>query len=198
MANLFKTAKANPEKKVASKEKVSIQVDYLSHEIERLAKIQEEIDLLSAEAKLLHEQVKDAGINEFVNLFESSSKYPGSFNIESENASVMFIPSDRYSKIDEERSNELTKKYGEGIVEESTTYIMDSILIEKYGEVISDLILNSKKIEDSDKDKLISAKVDYSITKGTISVLNEYNLYDMKEIISDIKPVFMLKNPKIS
>ena len=177
MANLFKAAKANPEKKAASKEKVSIQVDYLSHEIERLAKIQEEIDALSAEAKLLHEQVKDAGINEFVNLFESSSKYPGSFNIESENASVMFIPSDRYSKIDEERSNELT---------------------EKYGEVISDLILNSKKIEDSDKDKLISAKVDYSVAKGTISSLNEYNLYDMKEIISDIKPVFMLKNPKIS
>jgi hypothetical protein len=198
MANLFKAAKANPEKKAASKEKVSVQADYLSQEIERLAKIQEEIDALSAEAKLLHEQVKDAGVNEFINLFESGSKYPGSFNIEAENASVMFIPSDRYSKIDEERSNELIEKYGDKIVEESTTYIMDSALVEKYGEVISDLIMNSKKIEAEDKEKLISAKVDYFIAKGTISSLNEYNLYDMKEIISDIKPVFMLKNPKIS
>jgi hypothetical protein len=198
MANLFKAAKANPEKKAASKEKVVVQVDYLSQEIERLAKIQEEIDALNAEAKLLHDQVKEAGVNEFINLFESSSKYPGSFNIESENASVMFIPSDRYTKIDEERSNELIEKYGEGMVEESTTYIMDSGLVEKYGDVISDLIMNSKKIEQGDKEKLISAKVDYSIAKGTISSLNEYNLYDMKEIISDIKPVFMLKNPKIS
>jgi hypothetical protein len=198
MANLFKAAKANPEKKAASKEKVVVQVDYLSQEIERLAKIQEEIDALNAEAKLLHEQVKEAGVNEFINLFESSSKYPGSFNIESDNASVMFIPSDRYTKIDEERSNELIEKYGEGMVEESTTYIMDSALVEKYGDVISDLITNSKKIEKADKEKLISAKVDYSIAKGTISSLNEYNLYDMKEIISDIKPVFMLKNPKIS
>jgi hypothetical protein len=46
--------------------------------------------------------------------------------------------------------------------------------------------MNSKKIEQGDKEKLISAKVDYSIAKGTISSLNEYNLYDMKEIISDI------------
>ncbi len=198
MANLFKAAKANPEKKATSKEKVVVQVDYLSQEIERLAKIQEEIDALNAEAKLLHDQVKEAGVNEFINLFESSSKYPGSFNIESENASVMFIPSDRYTKIDEERSNELIEKYGEGMVEESTTYIMDSALVEKYGEVISDLIMNSNEIEEDDKEKLISAKVDYSIAKGTISSLNEYNLYDMKEIISDIKPVFMLKNPKIS
>jgi hypothetical protein len=200
MTNLFKAAKEKaPEKKVASKEKLAVQVPHIADDLERLAKINEQIDALSAEAKMLTETVKGTAIEEFVHIYEKDSKYPGSFNLEAGNASVMFIPVDRYIKIDGERKEELVNKYGEDIIEEATTYVMDTALVEKYGEEISKLIMSSKKISDDDKAKLISANVAISIKKGTISAITEkYGEFGVAEVLEDIKPVYQLKNVKVA
>ena len=190
--NLFATAKQKQEKKPKN-EKVSFRNDNFSAELERLAEIQSKIDALTAEAKLLTDSVKGEAIDAFLNLYETGRKFPGSFNFESGKASMMFIPVDRYIKIDQVRSEELADKYGEDIIEEKTTYTMNSELVDKYGEVISDIIIKSKKIDDADKAKLIAASTEYMVAKGTISSLENFK-HKKAEILEDIKPIFMMKN----
>lgn len=190
--NLFATAKQKQEKKPKN-EKVSFRNDNVSAELERLAEVQAKIDALTAEAKILTDAVKSEATEAFLNLYENGRKFPGSFNFESGKASMLFIPVDRYIKIDQVRSEELAEKYGNEIIEEKTTYTMNSELVDKYGEIISDLILKSKKIDDADKAKLIAASTEYMVAKGTISSLENFN-QKKAEVLEDIKPVFMMKN----
>lgn len=190
--NLFATAKQKQEKKPKN-EKVSFRNDNVSAELERLAEVQAKIDALTAEAKILTDAVKSEATEAFLNLYENGRKFPGSFNFESGKASMLFIPVDRYIKIDQVRSEELAEKYGNEIIEEKTTYTMNSELVDKYGEIISDLIVKSKKIDDADKAKLIAASTEYMVAKGTISSLENFN-HKKAEVLEDIKPVFMMKN----
>ena len=197
--NLFAAAKTNaPADTKAKAQKEVVTINSIASDMERLAQVQEQIDSLTAEAKMLTETVKSESINAFVDLYEKKSKYPGSFNIEAGKASMLFIPMDKYISLNEERANELTDKYGADMVEENTTYTMDSALIEQYGEEISNLIMKSKKIAEEDKARLISATTKYAVSKGTISVLTEkFADFGIDEIVSDIKPVFSMKNVKI-
>jgi hypothetical protein len=202
--NLFSKAKAKGATAPAKNEKEVVEInDAVFHTtLSRLAEVNSEIDELKAEGGVLAAEVKNRGIEEMAKLYEKNLRFPGSFQVkalaEGQNpASFLFITADRYIKIDEERAEELQKKYGEEIVEESTTFIMDSKLIEKYGEVISDLIMNSTEIEDGDKEKLISAKVEYSVKKGTVQDLKtKYAAKPLNEVLEDIKPVYQLKNVK--
>ena len=197
--NLFAAAKTNaPADTKAKAQKEVVTINSIASDMERLAQVQEQIDSLTAEAKMLTETVKSESINAFVDLYEKKSKYPGSFNIEAGKASMLFIPMDKYISLNEERANELTDKYGADMVEENTTYTMDSALVEQYGEEISNLIMKSKKIAEEDKARLISATTKYAVSKGTISVLTEkFGDFGIDEIVSDIKPVFSMKNVKI-
>jgi len=190
--NLFATAKEKQEKKPKN-EKVSFRNNEVSAELERLAEVQAQIDALTAEAKILTDSVKNTAVDAFLDLYEKGRKFPGSFNFESGKASMMFIPVDRYIKIDQVRSEELAEKYGSDIIDEKTTYTMNSELVDKYGEVISDLIIKCKKIDDADKAKLIAASTEYMVAKGTISSLENFS-QKKAEILEDIKPVFMMKN----
>lgn len=197
--NLFAAAKAKGETpKAAKSQKEVVRIDSIASDLERLAQVNEQIDALSAEAKLLTETVKTESISAFVKVYEEKNKYPGSFEIEAGKASMLFIPMDKYITINEERAEELSLKYGEEIVEETTTYTMDATLIEKYGEEISNLILKSKKIAEEDKAKLISATTKYAVKKGTISQITEkFSDFGVDEVVVDIKPVFSLKNVKL-
>lgn len=193
--NLFATAKQKVEKKPKN-EKISVRIEKISNDLTRLAELQEKIDAMTAEAKLLSENVRSVGVETFVDLYDKNKKYPGSFNVEAGKASMMFIPVDRYIKIDHVRAQELIDKYGEDSVSEKTTYIMSTDLVDKYGEIISDLIIKSKKIAEEDKAKLISANTDFSVASGMIQRLEDYSTHKM-EIIEDIKPIFQLKNVKV-
>lgn len=203
MANLFEKAKNSTSTPVKKNDKVEVNVNekgfYTS--LSRLAKINAQMDDLKAEAVILSAEVKSKGISEFQKLYKEKKKFPGSFVIKSSldkvpTASMMFIPVDKYITIDAERAKELKKEYGNEIVSEKTVYTMDADLVEKYGDVISNLIENCKKIATEDKEKLISAVVEYGIAKGTISELHAFDK-DMNTMIEDIKPIFQLKNIKV-
>ena len=195
--NLFAAAKTAAPAKPAKAPKEVVKIDSIASDLERLAQVQEQIDALTAEAKLLTETVKSESINAFVNLYEKKASYPGSFEIEAGRASMLFIPMDKYITINEERASELASKYGEEMVEEQTIYTMDSALVEKYGEEISNLIMKSKKISEEDKEKLIGANVKYTVRKGTISVITDkFADFGVDEVVMDIKPVFSMKNVK--
>ena len=113
------------------------------------------------------------------------------------NGSFMFIPTDRYLKIDEERYTELVDQFGEKIAEEVTTYTMDSALVEKYGEIISDLISNCGDIPENDKERLINIACSYTVKKGTIQALDKFE-GTIPELLEEIKPVYQLKGIKIN
>jgi hypothetical protein len=212
MANLFNAAKSKGPAPKAAKQKAEVVVtDKGFHaSLFRLADVNSQMDALKAEASVLTSDVKERAIIEFAKLYKDTQKFPGSFNIVAKNgnkadASLMFIPTDRYLTMDEERFEEVKEKYGEGIVaEEKTTYEMNADLIEKYGEIISDLIENCSEIEEADKALLISAKTTYNVKKGTISdvpgLVADLKKKDvtvtMDEIIEDIHPVYQLKSVK--
>lgn len=206
MANLFDKAKAKgatAADKKADKVEVVVTDPQFHTTLSRLAEVNAEIDALSAESAVLGAEAKERGKEEYKKLYDANLKHPGSFIIKAvvptqKSASFMFITADRYIKINEERANELKAKYGEEIVEEKTTYIMDTALVEKYGEVISGLIEKCKGIPDADKEKLISAVTTLEVKKGTIGDLKtKYPLVPVNEAIDDIKPVFQMKNIKI-
>lgn len=200
--NLFNEAKkATP---VASKK------EHVEHTIEnqefhqnilRLVDVNEQLTTLDAEAKMLTAEIKGVAVKEFIRVYNDTKKFPGTFilrgtGLKAKSAgSLMFVPQDRYIKIDEERATELKKDYGAKIVTEETVYTMDSALVEKYGKVISDLILKSKDISSEDKLKLIKAETSYSVSKGTIQEAMSFNK-KLVQVIEDVKPVFMMRNVK--
>lgn len=207
--SLFKKAKDGAPvsgKSKGAKTEVIINDPNFHKNLTRLAVVNSEIDELEAESKVLTGIAKERAVAEFADLYKKTGKYPGSFNIVSRvpgsnDAQFMFLPTDRYIKIDAERSEELKKKYGEDIVTEKTVYTMDTELVEKYGDIISKLIENCEQIPDSDKAKLIAATTLFEIKKGTITdLLNSTHkaFGEVGEMVEEIKPVFQLKNIKVN
>jgi hypothetical protein len=195
--NLFKQAKPAETKAKPKKSEVEINDFQFQTSLSRLAEVNQQIDNLNAEVVELTDIVKKRSTEEFIKIYESSKKYPGSFNIISGTSSLMFVPTDRYIKIDEERYNDLQTTYGEEMVEKTDTYTMDTKLVEKYGQIISDLIINCSDIEEIDKANLISVATNYSVKKGTIStILEKFKEHSLETVFEDIRPVITLKNIK--
>ena len=208
--NLFAKAKETAPAKSSSKQKelVTINDKAFHTTLNRLAKVNRELDKLKAESAVLTAEVKEVGINTFSKLFKNGGKNPGSFNIASigvtnlEEATFMFVPTDKYITIDEERYNELnelTKEYG-NVAEEKTVFELDAELIDKYGEILSDLIMSSSKIPAEVKEKLIIAKTSYSIKKGTIdnaSEIAKQSKVSITEILEEVKPIYQIKGLKL-
>lgn len=200
MTNLFKAAKEAKPAKPAKATKAAVELPQIASDLERLAEVSQLIDALTAEAKLLTETVKSESVAAFIELYEDTNKYPGSFDVNAGMASMLFIPMDKYTMINEERAMELSSKYGKGMIEETTVYQVNSELVEKYGEELSSLILKSKKIAEEDKARLITAQTKWAIQKGAITSINtltESYDYTIEEVIQDIKPVFSMKNVKL-
>ena len=143
---------------------------------------------------------KDIAKDLWADEYEKTKKNPESVMIVQESekgdtAQFMYVPTDKYISINEERAEELKEAYGEEIVEEKTTFSFDNDMIEKYGEVLSNLIMSCDDISDSDKEKIIKASTAYSISKGTIDKMKFYGQID--EIMEEIKPVVSLKNVEV-
>lgn len=205
--DLFKAAKskgatASPK---PQKEEVVILDPRFHLNLSRLAELNQQIDELSAEQVIINAEIKERCISEFIKLYKEKSKFPGSFIIRAtskspkmKSASLMFIATDKYLKIGEERHLELQGTYGTEISLEKTTYTMNAELIEKYGPIISDLITKCKAIPDEDKKKLINASTAYEVMKGTVNeALERFPKFDIANIVEDVKPIYQMKNVKV-
>lgn len=203
MANLFNKAKASaPEKTTKAKDtKVRVTVDQpdFFEKVSRLSFLNDNMKREKAEADMIHDEVKDLGKAEWAKLYQNTSKNPGTIVLEAKSgldtAQVMYVPSDKYITINKDRAESLIETYGEDIVEESTTFQFDNAMIEKYGEVLSNLIESCDEIADADKEKIIKAVTTFSIAKGTIDKMKTYGDVDM--IVEEIKPVISLKNVEV-
>ena len=202
--NLFsKAKKAAPAKTTKAKDKkVRLVVEDSSFfsKVQTLEELQETMKSAKAKADLISDELKDIAKDLWSDEYEKTKKNPESVMIvqESESgdtAQFMYVPTDKYISINEERAEELKEAYGEEIVEEKTTFSFDNDMIEKYGEVLSMLIENCDEIKESDKEKIIKAVTTYSVAKGTIDKFKQYG--DVNEMIETVKPVVAIKNVEI-
>lgn len=198
--NLFSKAKDKASSNVKSKnDKLNITItgDEFDQNLTQIAKIQEQIDILEAQLSVAQGYVKDAGMKAFIDTYNKTGGYPGSFILSSDSqSSIMFIPMDKYIKCDENRFNELKDAYGDDVVTEKTEFILNPTLVDKYGEVLSNLIENSTDISDGDKSELIQAKVAYSVSKGSIEKAFTWGKGKVADFIRDIQPIFAMKGAK--
>jgi hypothetical protein len=198
--SLFAKAKktAAPVTKSAKDKKIRLSVtdpDFFS-KIEKLEQLNDTLKSAKAQADMISDEIKDLAKSEWAEYYTQTGKNPESVmicqEVAGDTAQVMFIPTDKYITVTEVRAEELREIYGEEIVEEETTFSFDSVMIEKYGEVLSMLIENCDDIDNADREKIIKATTKYSVAKGTIDKLNQYG--DVTEVMEAVKPVVALKN----
>lgn len=205
MASLFKKAKEQaPEKKPSAKEKkvrVTVDIPGFFEKLKRQAFLKQEIKSYEAESELLDDEIKEVGKEEWAKLYDNSGVNPESIMIEAKQglntAQYMLLMSDKYIKIDSARAEYLKENYGADIVNETETYEFDQKMVEKYGEVISDLIMNCEQIEENDKEKIIKAVVSNTVAKGTIDKLKIYadkSGVKVADMVDIVKPVISAKN----
>lgn len=195
-----KAAPAKTTKAKDSKVRISVSEPTFFEKVEKLEELNDQMKVAKAKADMISDELRDLGKSEWANLYQETGKNPGSVVLEQVNAvddvaQFLFVPSDKYITITPDRAEELQELYGEEIVEEETTFSFDSVMIEKYGEILSDLIMNSADIAEADKEKIIKATTKYSVAKGTIDNLAKYG--DVTEMMETVKPVVSLKNVEV-
>lgn len=206
--NLFAKAKktAAPKASKAKEEKLRIKVkdaDFFE-KVERLEQLQESMKRDKAAADILNDELKEIAVSEWAKVYDKTSKNPGSVMLEARQgvdiSQLMFVPSDRYLSINEDRANSLIETYGEEAVEEKTTFSFDSEMVDKYGEVLSELINSCDDIDEDDKERIIKATRSFSVKKGAIDKFKEFaDEADVQvlTIVEEFKPVVALKNVEV-
>lgn len=197
-----KAKKAAPAKTTKAKEqKVRLTVEDVNFftNVQKLEELQDQMKTAKAKADMISDEIRDLAKEAWLKQYETTGKNPESVMVVQENgedvAQLMFVPTDKYISITEDRAEELRETYGDEIVTEDTTFGFDATMIEKYGEILSRLIEESTEIDEKDKEKIITAKTTYAVAKGTIDKFTEYG--NVNEVMDAVKPVVALKNVEI-
>lgn len=182
--NLFATATLKETAKSKKADKKVIPAN-LGDKISRFNELRAKIDALTGELKMIEGDIKSEGKSIFLSEYRKEKRTPESFKIMDENGSqALFIVSDKYTAVDENKA-EILKNYD--LLDENVTYKFNSELIGKYGQVLSDMIFGCGLINEEDKRHLISGEKVYSVKKGAIDRLNQYeNIEDIFELINPI------------
>lgn len=208
MASLFKKAKETaPEKKVDAKKAKPVAVVSIPgfyDKVKRQAELKALIKSAEAESSLLDDEIKEVGKGEWSKMYESNGINPESIMVQvkqgADTAQLMLLMSDKYIIINQERADQLKEEYGEEIVTTTDKYEFDKDMVEKHGEVISDLIMNCDSIPDEDKEKIIKATVTNSVAKGTIDKLKIYATKagcSVGDMVDVVRPICSTKNVEV-
>ncbi|MFV2013883.1 MAG: hypothetical protein ACC656_00505 [Candidatus Heimdallarchaeota archaeon] len=199
MANMFAKAKKKetPKKAKSEKREVILDTSGFNPKFDKIVKLKEEIDIRGAKLKVLLGEVLIEAKTKFVTIFDKEQKYPGSFMLLAPNGTkCMVVPMERYPKVDDDVKVMLEEVYGKEDcpVTTETTFSFEPRLLEKYGEVISEMIENSDDIDQDDKDDLFVATTTMNITKGSIQKLHTLGDGDVQANFDLLQPSFQLKN----
>lgn len=187
--NLFATATKVKETTKKTDKKV-IKSPLLGNKVKRYAELKELIDSATGELKMIEGDIKNVGKDLFMKEYRQQKSTPDNFKIEDETGNTcMFIVMDKYTSVDEVKAGILGQF--DGLLAENVVYKFNADLVEKYGAVLSELILNCPDIEEEDKANLISGEKTFAVTKGSIDRLMQY---DSPEAIFElINPIVALK-----
>jgi len=187
--NLF--ASATKVKETAKKtDKKVINAPELGNKIQRFAELKQLIDSATGELKMIEGDIKGIGKKLFMSEYKQQRSTPDNFKIQDETGnSCMFICMDKYTIVDETKAGILANF--DGLLAENVVYKFNADLVEKYGAVLSELILNCSDIDDLDKGNLISGEKTFSVAKGSIDRLMQYANPD--QVYELINPIVALK-----
>ena len=187
--NLF--ASATKVKETAKKtDKKVINAPELGNKIQRFAELKQLIDSATGELKMIEGDIKGIGKKLFMSEYKAQRSTPDNFKIQDETGnSCMFICMDKYTLVDETKAGILANF--DGLLAENVVYKFNADLVEKYGAVLSELILNCPDIDDLDKGNLISGEKTFSVAKGSIDRLMQYN--NPEQVFELINPIVALK-----
>lgn len=187
--NLFATATKVKETAKKTDKKV-INAPELGNKIQRFAELKQLIDSATGELKMIEGDIKGIGKKLFMSEYKQQRSTPDNFKIQDETGnSCMFICMDKYTIVDETKAGILANF--EGLLAENVVYKFNADLVEKYGAVLSELILNCSDIDDLDKGNLISGEKTFSVAKGSIDRLMQYANPD--QVYELINPIVALK-----
>ena len=187
--NLFATATKVKETTKKTDKKV-IQAPILGNKVQRYAELKQIIDSATGELKMIEGDIKAIGKDLFMKEYRSQKSTPDNFKIQDDTGNAcMFICMDKYTAVDENKANILDQF--DGLLAENIVYKFNAELVEKYGAILSELILNCADIDDLDKGNLISGEKTFSVTKGSIDRLMQYENPD--QIFELINPIVALK-----
>jgi hypothetical protein len=187
--NLFATATKVKETAKKTDKKV-INAPELGNKIQRFAELKQLIDSATGELKMIEGDIKGIGKKLFMSEYKAQRSTPDNFKIQDETGnSCMFICMDKYTIVDETKASILANF--EGLLAENVVYKFNADLVEKYGAVLSELILNCSDIDDLDKGNLISGEKTFSVAKGSIDRLMQYA--NPEQVYELINPIVALK-----
>ena len=187
--NLFANKTVKKPATAPKPEKDVVTVEELGDKIEKYLKAKADKEAAEGVLKMLEADIKAVGAEQFMKAYKQQRKRPESFRIaDATGTACLVIVMDKYSTVDENKA-EVLATYD--VVEEKTTYNMDAGLVELYQETLSDLIMNSPDIAEEHKGQLITAELTYSVSKGTIERLAQFE--NPEEIFSLIQPQVQLK-----
>jgi len=187
--NLFATATKVKETTKKTDKKV-IKAPLLADKVKRYADLKQIIDSATGELKMIEGDIKTVGKDLFMKEYRQQKSTPDNFKIQDETgSSCMLIVMDKYTIVDETKAGILGNF--EGLLAENVVYKFNAELVEKYGQVLSELILNCPAIDDMDKGNLISGEKTFSVAKGSIDRLMQYD--NPEQIFELINPIVALK-----
>ena len=187
--NLFAktTTKTTAPKKA---DKKIVRSTELGGKVSRYAELKQEIEALTGELKMIEGDIKVKGRELFLQEYHKQRSTPDSFKLQDETgATCLFIVMDKYTSVDEEKA-ELLRNF-DGLLGENVVYKFNPELVEKYGAILSDLIVSSPDIAEEDKGNLISGEKTYIVNKGSIDRLLQYD--NPEQILELINPICALK-----
>jgi len=205
MTNLFDNAKKKSTTKKTENHEI-VDIPKIEKAALKVIELNEKIAELEAERETADSEIREAGKEAMIKLYDERKKFPGTLKIIAGSANFQFITSDRYKKIDEDRFEELSETYGEKIVEEQTKFSFNTAILMKHMEHISKLLMNSKVLSDAEKENLMESETAHTVKKGVINDLLSFITPIMKKtgvhktlglienIIEDIQPVFSIKS----
>lgn len=150
---------------------------------------------LETASGIIKEHAKEIWVAEV----EKTSRPKESFLLSNDKGSTaMYAVTDAYkrSNLDDERIEYLQDKFGEDIISPENKFIINPELVDKYGQVLCEMIQNSKKIAEDDKALLIQLEQKNVITKGTINRMKEIAAKaktTVLELFNEIMPTCQLK-----
>ena len=188
--NLFATSVMVKQPAAKKADKKIVKVADLGDKITTWAGLKGEIESKTALLKMLEGDIKAAGRFSFMEQYKAQKSTPDNFHLQDEVGSgCLFICMDKYTVVDETKAEVLGNF--EGLLNETVVYKFNPELVEKYGAVLSALIMGSKQIADEDKGLLITGEKTFSVAKGSIDRLM---LFPEPEMIFDlINPICSLK-----
>ncbi len=162
----------------------------LGNKIEKFLNLKKTIEAATAELKMVEGDIKSVGKDLFLKEYRAQKSTPENFMLQDEAGSAcMLIVQDKYTMVDETKAGVLANF--PGLLVENVVYKMNTELVEKYGEVISAMIMKCKEISPEDKKNLITGEKTFSVAKGSIDRLLQYE--NPEQVFELINPIVALK-----